>query len=191
MFISKKKYYLFIENTRDLNLNLIKIRNKFIIIYRNHNKLEKISEIKNFRKKCKEKGIKFFIANDELLAVKINSDGLYISAFNKRLRHINLIKNGYKLIGSAHNIKEINQKKLQGCSTIILSRLFKTNYKYKKGFLGTIKFNEIVKRFSIEIVPLGGISINNLNKLKFVMCTSIACLSAIKKKPANIINRLF
>ena len=93
MFISKKKYYLLIENTRDLNLNLIKIRNKFIIIYRNHNKLEKISQIKNFRKNAK-KGIEFFIANDEVLAVKINSDGLYISAFNKRLSHIKLIKNG-------------------------------------------------------------------------------------------------
>ncbi len=191
MFVAKKKYYLFIENTKVLNLNLIKIRNKFNIIYRNQKELEKVSEIKKFREKCKKKGINFFIANDEKLAVKVNSDGLYVSAFNKKLRFNNLLKLNYKLIGSAHNIKEINQKKLQGCSTIILSRLFETNYKDKKDFLGVLKFNKIVNVFNFEIVPLGGINTDNLNKLKSVKSSSFAFLSAIKKKPANIINRLF
>ena len=50
-------------------------------------------------------------------------------------------KEKYEIIGGAHNIKEINQKKLQGCSEILLSRLFKTTYKNKIDFLGVIKFN--------------------------------------------------
>ena len=43
----------------------------------------------------------------------------------------------------------------------------------------------------LELVPLGGINETNLCKLKTVKCTSFACLTPIKKKPAKIINRLF
>ena len=60
MLILKKKYYLFIENTREFNLNLIKIKNKFNIIYRNQTTKEKIQDLKIYRKNCKKKWCKFF-----------------------------------------------------------------------------------------------------------------------------------
>ena len=34
MFIIKKNYYLYIDNTKSINLNLIKSSHKFVIIYR-------------------------------------------------------------------------------------------------------------------------------------------------------------
>ena len=191
MFISKKKYYLLIENTRDLNLNLIKIRNKFIIIYRNHNKLEKISQIKNFRKKCKKNGVEFYVSNDTKLLTKLKADGLYISAYNKNLLLNIYSKKGFKIIGSAHNQREIDLKIKQGCEAIIYSRLFRTKYPNKKGHLGMQKFNIISLRSRKELIPLGGINEKNLCKMKSVKSSSFACLSAIKKKPAKIINRLF
>ena len=92
------------------------------------------------------------------LAKKIKADGLYISAFNKNI-YMNI-----KLIGSAHNFKEINQKIRQRCKTIILSRLFKTNYKEKKDFYGILKFNLINQKYNLNLIPLGGI--NNYNLLK-------------------------
>ena len=46
MLALKKKYYLFVENTREFNLNLIKIRNKFNIIYRNSRTKERIEDLK-------------------------------------------------------------------------------------------------------------------------------------------------
>ena len=46
MFVSKNNYYLYIENTKTLNLSLIKKRNKFIIIYRNNNNHENIDQLK-------------------------------------------------------------------------------------------------------------------------------------------------
>ena len=77
----------------------------FYGIYRNNSKKEPISEILRFRKKLISKQINFYIANNFKLAKKIKADGLYISAFNKNI-YMNI-----KLIGSAHNLKEINQKK--------------------------------------------------------------------------------
>ena len=41
MFVYKKKYYLLIENNRDLGSN-INFSNKFVIIYRNNTKVENL-----------------------------------------------------------------------------------------------------------------------------------------------------
>ena len=191
MFIKKNKYYLFIENTRDFNINLIKYRNKFHIIYRNNKPNEKISNLISFRRKCKQKGVYFFIANDTKLMQKINADGLYISSHNKKLL-LNLYSRiGYEIIGSAHNHFEIRTKLFQRCKSIVYSRLFKTNYIEKRGNLGLNKFNFISLRSKINLIPLGGINLSNLNTLNSVKCNSFACLTAIKKKPAKFINRLF
>ena len=80
MLLFKKKYYLFVENTRDFNLNLIKIRGKFHIIYRNIKSKEKIDTLRIYRNNCKKNGINFYIANDTNLLSKVNADGLTISA---------------------------------------------------------------------------------------------------------------
>tara|TARA_A100001011_G_scaffold307794_1_gene323195 strand:- start:157 stop:732 length:576 start_codon:yes stop_codon:yes gene_type:complete len=191
MLLFKKKYYLFVENTRDFNLNLIKIRGKFHIIYRNIKSKEKIDTLRIYRNNCKKNGINFYIANDTNLLSKVNADGLYISAYNKNLLLNAYSKKGFKVIGAAHNQKEIDIKVKQGCDVIIFSRLFKTLNKNKKGYLGVQKFNIISLRSRAQLVPLGGININNLSKLNTILSESFACLSAVKKKPTKIISRLF
>ena len=86
MFTYKNEYYLFIENTSQLNPTQIKIRNKFNIIYRNNNNnRENLTNLKKFRNLCTKSGVKFFIANKAIDMIKINADGLYISAYNKNL----------------------------------------------------------------------------------------------------------
>ena len=45
--------------------------------------------------------------------------------------------------------------------------------------------------YARKIIALGGIKEKNLNHLNSVFGEGIALLSEIKKKPANIINRLF
>ena len=141
MFISKNNYYLYIENTKTLNLSLIKKRNKFIIIYRNNNNHENIAQLKRFRNEGKIRSIDFYLANNLNTAIKCKADGLYISSYNKKHYTIPFIINTLKIIGSAHNIKEVNEKRNQGCKTIVLSRLFKTDYPNKHTYLGVVKFN--------------------------------------------------
>ena len=86
MFIVKNKYFLIIENIKDIDLKNIKIRNKFSIVYRNRNKIHNLDELLKFRKKCKLKAIRFYVANNYGLAVSLNSDGIYLSSFNKNLK---------------------------------------------------------------------------------------------------------
>tara|TARA_B100000575_G_C23122306_1_gene649662 strand:- start:725 stop:1300 length:576 start_codon:yes stop_codon:yes gene_type:complete len=191
MFAFKKKYFLIIENTKDINLRNIKIRNKFIIIYRNNGKEEVFADLIKFRKSCKIKGISLFIANDTNLAVKLNSDGIYLSAKNHDFKPLNFKRRSFSIIGSAHNFKEIELKRKQGCKYILLSRLFRVSYKPNLNFLGINKFNNYTFKVFGKIVPLGGINFSNFRKLRLVRSDSFAIMSEVKKKPAKIINRLF
>ena len=190
MFISKKKYFLIIESIKDIQLSNIKKTGKINIIYRKKDTEDNISELFNFRKICKIKKIKLFIANDINLCRLLKADGIYISANNfnlsfRRYKNFNL-----QIIGSAHDRKEILIKKYQGCSEIIFSRLFKTSYKFKKDYLGIVKFNLLNISNDNKLIPLGGIRLSNLNKIKMLNCSSFVIFSEIKKKPA-IIDRLF
>ena len=190
MFIIKNKYFLIIESIKDINLKNIKIRNKFFIIYRNNKIIDKFNDLLRFRQICRSKSIKFYIANNLKLAVSLNSDGIYISSYNKKLNYLNFKRNNFEIIGSAHNYREIIVKIKQGCSSVLLSKLFLVDYNKSAPYLGILKFNNFSK-ISRKIIPLGGIKSHNLNQLNNVSCEGFALLSEIKKKPANIINRLF
>ena len=174
MHAFKKKYYLLIQSIKDIDLSNIKKYKKIIIIYRNFGIKDNKSELIKFRMKCKLKLIKFFVANDIYLANLLQADGIYISSYNKSLRFLNYKKYNFEIIGSAHNFKEIELKKRQGCKKILLSRLFLVDYKKKEKTLGIIKFN----RYSLDIpktlVPLGGIKISNLKKMKCVNSEGLA-----------------
>ena len=74
MFTYKKKYFLIIESIKDIDLKKIKKLNKFYIIYRNAKNNENYADLLDFRKYCKLKSIKFFVANNYKLWVqKYNS----------------------------------------------------------------------------------------------------------------------
>ena len=106
MFIIKNNYYLYIENTKNIDLNRIKKNKKISIIYRFSDIRENIVNLIKFRNQCRLKGFKFYIANNLKLAINCKADGLYVSAYNKK----NYPAKRLTLIGSAHNFKEIHQK---------------------------------------------------------------------------------
>ena len=190
MFSKKNNYFLIIENIKDINLKSIKIRNKFSIVYRNNTKNYDFNDLQKFRRKCKLKAIKFYVANNRSLAVSLQSDGIYLSSKNKSLNILNYKRTNFEIIGSAHSFKEISLKKKQGCSYILLSKLFIVDYDKKAPYLGVLKFNNYSK-ISKGLIPLGGIKMGNLNQLKSLPCSGFALLSEIKKKPTKIISRLF
>jgi len=108
------------------------------IIYRNYNqKIDKklILKLKNY---CKKKGNKFLLANNIKLAINLNLDGAYIPSFNKDKKHLSYsLKKNFIILGSAHNIYEINTKEVQNVDAIFLSSVFKKN----KNYLGIKRFN--------------------------------------------------
>ena len=118
-----------------------------------------------FKNYCKKKGLKFYLSNDIKLAIKLGLDGAYIPSFNKNFNHLSFThKKNFKLIGSAHNLKEIKIKELQKVDKIFLSSLFKKN----KNYLGINKFKYFSNLTKKRVVALGGVTGKNIKKLKLV-----------------------
>ena len=169
------KYY-FINNC-DTN-NIDKQDKKTILIYRNYSS-KKVDEklILKIKKYCKKKGIKFYLSNNIKLAIKLNLDGSYIPSFNKGFEHLSYsLKKNFKIIGSAHNIKELRNKEKQNVKKIFLSFIFKKN----KNFLGMYKFKLLRKNTKKNIVALGGITKKNQKKLKLMKQIDFAGISFFK-----------
>ena len=165
------KYY-FINGLEKSNLD--KQDKTTTIIYRNYKKkLDKklILKIKNL---CNKKGNKFILANDIKLAINLNLDGAYIPSFNKDKKHLSYsYKKDFIILGSAHDIKEMRIKELQGVNKIFLSSIFKKN----KNFLGIKKFKLFSLLTKKKIIALGGISQKNLKLLNLVNCSGFAGIS--------------
>ena len=90
----------------------------------------------------------------------------------------------FEIIGSAHNIKEIINKEIQGCTKIFLCPLFKT--KKNKHFLGVKKFNLIKLNSNKDVISLGGINEKNVKRLKICSVKGLAGISWIKKNGPSI-----
>ena len=76
-------------------------------------------------------------------------------------------------MGSAHNLKEIKMKELQGVNQIFLSSLFKN----KNSYLGLNKFRLLSKHTSLIKIALGGIKKTNLKKLNLINIDGFAGIS--------------
>ena len=152
---------------------------KTIIIFRNYDQeinKKLILTIKNY---CKKKGNKFLISNNIKLAIKLDLDGAYIPSFNKDKKHLSYsVRKSFVILGSAHNIYEMRTKELQGVSAIFLSSIFKRNENY----LGLNKFKSFSLLSKKPLIALGGISNNNLKKLKLTDCMGFAGISFFEQK---------
>jgi thiamine-phosphate pyrophosphorylase len=166
------KYYFI--NKFDTN-NIDKQDKQTTIIYRNYSsKLIDQVLILKIKSYCKKKSIKFYLSNDIKLAIKLDLDGAYIPAFNKNLNHLAYsYKKKFKIIGSAHNLKEIRIKEIQNVKKIMLSSLFKKN----KNYLGINKFKLLSKLTKKKVVVLGGVSAKNIKKLSLLNQSDFAGIS--------------
>lgn len=166
MHFDQNHLYTFIDKFDKKKISNFKnIKN---VIFRNYKERVELKTIIKIKKECKNKQLKFYLSNDIKLALKANLDGVYIPSFNTSLNLNNFRnkKKGFKVLGSAHNLKEIKLKERQGVEIIFLSPLFLTkNYKNN---LGIVKFNLISRKSKKALIALGGIRKNNKSQLKMI-----------------------
>ena len=151
-----------------------------VIIYRNYNSdVRSKNLIFKISKYCKKRSIKFYLSNNIRLAMKLGLDGAYIPSFNNNFNHLAFtFKKKFKIIGSAHNLKQIRIKEKQRVEKIFLSSLFKKNI----NFLGINKFKILKKLTNKKIVALGGVTNKNLKKLSLLNQFDFAGISFFEQK---------
>ena len=166
------KIYCFVD---EYNLSdLSKLSKNINIIYRNYDNIDHKNNILKLKKFCKSSKNKFYLSNNIKLSIQLGLDGIYIPSFNKNTKHLSYsFRKDFKIIGSAHNLKEIRIKEKQKVDKVFLSSLFKKN----KNFLGVNKFKLLAKLTNKNIVVLGGISKKNFKKLSLLNQTDFAGIS--------------
>lgn len=174
------KYYYFIDA---FNKEHIKELDKDIaIIFRNYEKTLNIEEIINIKKFCQFTGRKFLLSNHVKTSIKLGLDGVYLPSFNKSLKINSYSKKiNFIVIGSAHNLYEINTKKKQGVDAIFIASLFNK----KETYLGLKRFNILKNLTKSKIIALGGINKDNLKKLKMLNLYGFAAISYFNSTKKN------
>ena len=179
MHINNLRKYYFINKFDTKNIDKQTLNTG--IIYRNYDSNDSLKNVIQLKKYCKKKGYKFFLSNNVRLAVNLNLDGAYIPSFNKSTRHLSFSKSkNFLLLGSAHNNREIKIKERQGVNILFLSSIFKKN----KNYLGLNKFKLITNLTNKKVIALGGITSENLKKLRLVNCKGFDGISYFQKKTA-------
>jgi thiamine-phosphate pyrophosphorylase len=114
--------------------------------------------------------------------------GIFIESSNKSTTKPILLRKDFKIVGSAHNQLEYNNKKNQSCEIIMLSPLF-YNKKYSiNKILNIHRFNLISLNWIVKPCALGGINNQTLRKVKLTKAKIISFNKFIYdpniKKPA-------
>ena len=86
----------------------------------------------------------------------------------------NVLKTKFKILGSAHNLKEIKIKELQNVDEIFLSPLFKEKTNKQ---LNIYKYLNLRKTTKMKDISLGGINERNIKKLKLIKPFGFAGIS--------------
>ena len=186
-FYSENFYFFTSHINEQIRKNVLKFKNIAVV----YNKTS-VNDLKNFliiKKFCKYNNLKLYILDNLRVAYQFNLDGIVLSHNNKRLIFVNKItfKKEFKIIGKVHNQREYYFKKKQNCKNLILSPLF-SNKKYTNNqLLGVIKFNLISNHWHLRTFAMGGINLQNFNKVKGTKAQGIGFQSFINnleiKKP--------
>lgn len=171
-----KLYYFFSEFNKKHLLNL---NNKISLIFRNYNENFSIKFYKELKTFCHKAGFKIYLANNTKIANSLEFDGAYLPSFNKEIVYTsrNTPKN-FKLLGSAHNIKDIKIKEKQGVDLLFLSPVFK---KKNKRHLKIYNFLRLSRATNIETAALGGINSRNIKLLNLYGIKNVGSIDWIKK----------
>ena len=173
MHIKNLKQYYFIDKF-DFS-HLVNLNKNISFIWRNKDKepsLKNLIELRNF---CKKYQRKLYISNDMKLANKINADGLYISSSNTNLIvKSHSFRKNFEIFGSAHNLKEIRIKELQGVNGVFLSPIFKNKHNKK---LEIFRYLSLRRLTQMKDVALGGIDKINIKKFNLIKPFGFAGMS--------------
>ena len=93
------------------------------------------------------------------------------------------LKKNFNILGSAHNLKEIAEKRKQNIDLLFISPLFKINK--RKYFLGPIRYNILSNHFKKKTIALGGINKDNIKMIKKINCLGFGSISYIEKHKIN------
>ena len=171
-----KKYYFINKFNKN---HLEKLDNRVHIIYRNYKNPVNTNKLINLRNFCRKRGIKLYLSNNFKLALMLRLDGVYLPSFNKNISfNCYRFRKNFDIIGSAHNLTEINTKIKQRVESIFIAPVFKKKKK-RLGIYGFLKLRDFTNK---KLVILGGVSEEKINMINFLNAQGFAAINYFQKK---------
>ena len=141
-------------------------------------------EFYNISNKVKEICSKYnvpLIINDRIdIALAIDADGVHIGQSDMPIKIARKLIGNDKILGiSAHNLEEATDAEENGADYLGVGAIFSTSTKKDANDVSIDTLKEISSNVDIPTVAIGGINLDNVEKLKDTNISGISVVSAI------------
>ena len=139
-----------------------------------------LKEALKIKKLAKEYDVPFVINDNVDIAVKSDADGVHVGQSDMEAGDVRKKIGKDKILGvSASNLKEASLAEEKGADYLGVGAVFSTSTKLDADEVSFDTLKEICDNVSIPVVAIGGISKDNLLKLKGTNVDGVAVVSAI------------
>ena len=141
---------------------------------------EFLEKAMNLRELTRKYGVKFII-NDRIdIAMLVDADGVHIGQSDIDAVSARKLLGDNKIIGvSARNLQEAKIAKENGADYLGIGAMFSTSTKSDAKLVSFNTLEEIIKEVNLPFVLIGGITLDNVKKLKHFKPDGYALVSGI------------
>lgn len=129
---------------------------------------------------CRKYQVPFIINDNVDIAVKCGADGVHVGQDDMMASDVRRRVGDRMIIGvSAHNVKEAVEAVKNGADYLGVGAVFNTSTKTNVSNMSAETLREICDAVNVPVVAIGGISADNIQKLKGSGVDGVAVVSAI------------
>ncbi len=141
---------------------------------------EFLSEAFEIKELCKEYSVPFIINDNVDIALKCNADGIHVGQSDMLATDVRKLVGEDMIIGvSAQTVEQAILAEKMGADYLGVGAVFSTSTKLDADSVSFDTLKEICDAVSIPVVAIGGITEENLTKLKGSGICGVALVSAI------------
>jgi thiamine-phosphate pyrophosphorylase len=139
-----------------------------------------LKETMKIKKICKKYNVAFIINDNVEVAIKCDADGIHVGQSDMDLLNVRARLGKNKIIGvSAQTVKQAVLAEKNGADYLGVGAVFTTATKEDADYVTYETLKDICNNISIPVCAIGGISDNNIYKLKGSGIDGVALISAI------------
>ncbi|PJI06851.1 MULTISPECIES: thiamine phosphate synthase [Clostridium] len=139
--------------------------------------LEEAVQIKEL---CREYNVPFVIDDNVDIAIKVNADGVHVGQSDMEAGNVRKLIGGDKILGvSAHTVHEAVLAEKRGADYLGVGAVFPTSSKADAIDVSYDELKAICEAVNIPVVAIGGITKENVTKLKGTGICGISVISAL------------
>lgn len=171
-----RDFYNCIEEALKGGVTMLQLREK------NASGKEFLDTAMKLRDLTKKYNVKFIINDRVDIAVLCDADGVHVGQSDIPADKVRKLIGKNKIVGvSARTVEEAMKAKEDGADYLGVGAMFKTTTKLDAKSVTVDKLSEIKKAVNLPIVAIGGLSLDNIDKLKQCKIEGYAVISAILK----------